>query len=214
LTGILEIPDEPPRAWRGVPSAILGGAIVVVTGVVLARTFGVGGFVRGRVLLGVCVPVPAAIAAWALAGPHRFRTLITALVMVAGVLAMPIAGSGATPSAARLSAMIDGLRLPGEVVHEVRVGNGRCRPACSEVRRTATVRGIAFAKAKARLQVALRLHDFTVREYGHTPGAPTRIDAESDDMLAQFELRMVDLATTRIAIVVIAKGPASDYKVG
>jgi hypothetical protein len=214
LTGILDLPDDTPRPWRGVVAAAIGGVVVIVAGVLLARTFAVGGFERNRPLLGLCIPVPAAIAAWFLAGSHSLRTAITAVVMIVGVAVMPLAASGATPSPARLSAMVDGLGLPGVKVHEMRIGNGRCRPACSEVRRVSTARGIAFAKVAAQLQGALRVRKFTVRLFPHRPGAPTRITAENDDMTAEFELRVVELGETRIAGTFVAKGPPPAHSVG
>jgi hypothetical protein len=214
LTGVLEIPDEPLRQWRGLVTAALGGAACIVAGVVLARTFAVGGFVHGRVVLGLCVPIPAAIVAWLLAGADRLRTVVTAVVMVVGVALMPLAASGATPSPARLSAMIDNLRLPGTTQHEVRIGNGRCRPACSEVRRVSTANGSAFAKVSAQVQGALRVRKFTVRLFSHRVGAPTVITAENDKMIANFELRMESLGKTRIAGTFIAKGPTPAHSVG
>ncbi|MEY2419281.1 MAG: hypothetical protein QOG90_1961 [Actinomycetota bacterium] len=214
MTGVLEIPDEPPRQWRGLLAAIVGGAACIVVGVVLARTFAVGGFVRGRLVLGLCVPVPAAIAAWLLAGADRLRTVVTAAVMIVGVLFMPVGAAGATPSPARLSAMVDDLGLPGATLHEVRIGNGRCRPSCSEVRRVSTAKASSFVKVSAQLQGALRVRDFTVRLFSHRVGAPTVITAENDKMTANFELRVVSLAETRIAGTFIAKGPTPAHSVG
>jgi hypothetical protein len=214
LTGILEIPDEPPRQWRGLVSAAIASVAAIVLGIVLARTFALGGFVRGRVLLGLCVPVPAAIVAWGLAGPHRFRTWVTAAAMVVGVACMPIAGAGATPSPARLSHTVDRLGLPGTNVHEVRIGNGRCRPACSEVRRVWKATGSSFVKFSAQVEGALRSREFTVRTFSHRIGAPSIITAENDDLIASFELRAVSLNETRIAGTFIAKGPTPTHSVG
>ncbi|HVT76484.1 MAG TPA: hypothetical protein VHD87_05600 [Acidimicrobiales bacterium] len=214
MTGILDIPDEPPRVWRGVPAAAISAAACVVAGTVLARTFAVGGLQHARLALGLCVPVPAAIAAWLLAGAHAWRTAVTAVAMVVGIAFMPLASHGATPSPARLSALADHLGLPGVKVHEVRIGNGRCRPSCSEVRRVSTAKGSSFVKTAAELQAALRVRGFTVKLFAHAVGAPTVISAESSRITAEFELRPVDLDVTRIAGTFIAKGPTPAHSVG
>jgi hypothetical protein len=214
LASTLDLPDEPKRQLFGVPAALIGGAAWIAIGIVLARTFAMGGFERSWLAIGATVAIPATIIAWALAGPHRFRTWIAAVVMVVGVVLTPLASSGATPSPARLATIADDLELPGATVRDVRLGSGRCRPACSELRRTAVVRDISYAKVRAQITGILRASGFEVRIYAHRVGQPLRIDAKKRRLLASFELRQVSASETRIASVFIAKGPAPDHEVG
>lgn len=211
---LLDLPDEPSFQWRGARTGLLGAAAVLAAGVVAARTFALGGSIRPWLAVQAVLAVPAMLVAWLLIGPHRRRTWITAGVMVAGLLLQGVAASGATPSPARLSRMIDSFGLPGETVRDVHVGNGRCRPACSEVRRVSIARNIAYAKARARIEGLMRAHGFTVTMYGHHAGEPERIDAEKDKLRVQFELRVAKLGETHIAHVWIADGPTPDNEVG
>ncbi len=211
----LDIPEDEPRAWRGVTAAAAGSAAWVGAGVVLARTFALGGWQRPWLAVGATLAVPAALLAWVLAGPHARRTALTAATMVLGVALVPLVSAGATPSPARLSAMVDDLGLPGETVREVHVGSGRCRPECSEIRRTSVAKGIAFAKVRAQLAGILRASGFDVRVYSHDIGEPVRIDAAKPKLRAQFALVWNPASfETRISSVVIARGPASDHEVG
>src|SRR5687768_877585 len=102
LANALDIPDEPPRQWRGVPQALVGAAVMLVLGVVLARTFALGGWVRPWLAIEVAVGLPATLAAWLLAGPHPRREWLTAGVLVVSVALLPVAAAGATPSPERL----------------------------------------------------------------------------------------------------------------
>lgn len=211
---LLDLPDEPRRRWRGLPVALGAAALVLAGGVVVARTFALGGWERPWLAVQAVVALPAMVTAWLVAGPHRHRTWLTAGVMLAGVVLQPVAVAGVTPSPNRLAAIVDGFELPGETVRDVKIGNGRCRPACSELRRTAVATGMSFTKARAGVEGLLRAHGFTVRFYGYGPGDPLRIDAENDALRAQFELRAVTLDETRIAQVWLAKGPAPAHEVG
>lgn len=211
---LLDIPDEPPRRVRGVVAALVGAAVVIVGGVVLARTFALGGTSRPWLAVQAVVALPAMVVAWLLAGAHPHRTWLAVGAMVVGLATQPVAAAGVVPSAARLAQTVDAIGLPGEITRDVRVGNGRCRPSCSELRRTAVAKGIAYAKARAQVEGILRARGFKVTLYGHRPGEPERIDALSDDLLAQFELRQIALDQTRIAAVWIARGPAADSEVG
>lgn len=211
---LLEIPDESPRQWRGPLTAAVAAAVVIVAGVVVARTFALGGTVRPWLTVQAVIALPALLVAWFLCGPHPRRSWIAAAVMLVGLIVQPLATAGVTPSPDRLAQIIDALDLPGETVRDIKVGNSRCRPACSELRRTGVVKGIAFIKAKGQIDSIMRAHGFTVKEYGHRVGEPTRIDVSNDDLLGQFELRFVALGETRIAQVWIARGPASDVEIG
>jgi hypothetical protein len=211
---LLDLPDEPRREWRGVGAAALGAAAVVVVGIVVARTFAFGGFERPWLAVQAVVALPAMVVAWLLAGPHRARTWVTAAAMIVGLALQPVATSGATPSPTRLAQIVDALGLPGTTVREVRIGNGRCRPACSELRRTTVARGMSYASARAEVEGLMRARGFAVKMYGHHAGQPERIDANSDTLRAQFELRESSLAVTRIAQVWIAVGPTPSNTVG
>ncbi len=214
LAAALDLPDEPRRELRGIPAALVAGAIWIAIGIVLARTFAMGGFERSWLAVGATVAVPATIVAWALAGPHRFRTWVAAAVMIVAVALTPLASSGATPSPARLAVIANDLGLPGTTVRDVRIGSGRCRPACSELRRTAVVRDISYAKVRAQITGILRASGFEVRVYAHKVGQPLRIDAKKPRLLASFEVRQVTTSETRVASVFIAKGPPPDHEVG
>jgi hypothetical protein len=214
LRNALDIPDEPPRQWRGVMQALVGATVLLVVGVVAARTFALGGWVRPWLAIEIVTGVPAAGAAWLLVGPHRRREWVTAGVFVVSLFLLPVGSAGATPSPERLQRIVNAIELPGVTQRDVRVGNGRCRPTCSELRRTAVAKGVSFDKVKAQIEGILRYRGFTVREYGYDTGEPLRIDATSDDYYASFELRNVTPGETRIAHVWIARGPKSEHKVG
>lgn len=180
----------------------------------LARTLALGGTVRPWLAIEAVVAVPAMIVAWLLAGPHPQRTWIAAGVMVAALFVQPLAASGATPSPTRLARIVNALGLPGKTTHEVRIGNGRCRPACSELRRVSIVRGESYASARSDFEGNLRARGFDVRLYGHHAGEPERIDASNDKYLVQLELRVVSLGVTRVSQVWVARGPAPAHSVG
>lgn len=211
---LLDLPEEPARTIRGVPAAVIGVVVVVVGGVILARTLALGGTTRPWLSVQAALALPAMIVAWLLVGPHQWRTGLTVAAMTLGLVLQPLATSGATPSPARLAQTVDSLGLPGDNPRDVYIGNARCRPACSELRRTTVARGISYAKARARVEGLMRVHGFKVRMYGHRAGAPERIDAESDDLLVQFELRQVALGETRVASVWLPRGPTPDTEVG
>ena len=211
---LLDIPDEPPRQRRGVAAALSGAAVVLIAGVVVARTFALGGWVRPWLAVEAVLAVPAMIVAWVLAGPHPRRTWITAAVMMVGVLLQPLAAAGATPSLPRLAQIVDDVGLPGTTIRDVRVGNGRCRPACSELRRTSVARGIAYAKARGQVDSALRAQGYEIKAYGHRAGQPERIDARKGKVFVQIELRHTQLDETRIAQVWITLGPRPDTQIG
>lgn len=210
----LDIPDEPPRQYRGLAAALAGGSAWLIFGVIGVRTFAVGGWLHARLWIGLCVIVPAMLATWLLADPLRWRTVVTAAVMVVGCLLIPVASAGATPSTSRLAQIADGFHIPGKLVNEVRIGTGRCRPACSEIRRVAMVRGSSFAKVRSYVGTVMRAQGFEVREYGFARGAPARIDAVKAHLAVAFELRAADLDVTRIAETVVALGPAPAHSVG
>ena len=211
---ILDIPDEPRRDRRGVPAAAIGAAVCIAMGVVCARTLALGGTVRPWPAVEAVVAVPAMIAAWVLVGPHRQRTWITAGVMVVAVIVQPLAASGATPSPTRLARIVDHLGFPGETRHEVRIGNGRCRPACSELRRVTVVRNQSYVSARADFEGNLRARGFEIRQYGHHAGEAERIDAQNDDYMVQLELRIIGVGVTRVSQVWVARGPTPRHSVG
>jgi hypothetical protein len=186
----------------------------MLVAIVVARVFAVGGWVRPWLAVGTLVSVPATVVAWVLAGPLRYRTSLTAALLVASVLSLPLALTGATPSVGRLAQIIDGLGLPGKTAHEVRIGSGRCRPACSEIRRTIIARGSSLSKFQAYTIAAFKTNGYAVREYPYGPGQPIRVDAKRGKVLASLEIRPVDLDTTRIALTVIADGPTPAHSVG
>ncbi len=214
MSSILDIPDEPRRERRGPVVAVVAAAVVVAIGVVVARTFALGGWNRPLLAIGCVTALPALVVAWLACGPHRSRTAIAAAAAIVGVVVMPLATSGITPSTARLSALADDLGFPGQVAREVRIGDGRCRAACSEVRRTTIVDGMSFAKAYGLVVGTLKAHGYNTKRYAYAPGAPARIDAARDKLLISLEVRAQRNGRTRIAAVFLAKGPAPDTSVG
>lgn len=214
LREALELPDEPRSITRGPVLAGAGVALVLAAGVVLARTFALGGWRSSNLLVGLVLGVPALAATWLLAGPHRHRTLMSAAAVVVAVALVPIASAGATPSTARLSSIVDAIELPGRVQREVRIGNGRCSNACSEIRRVAVVDRLAFAKVYGQVYFALRTHGFKVKLYKYDVGAPARIDAQYKNILLSVELRSIPTNRTRIATVALADGPTPSTSVG
>lgn len=214
LRNALDLPDEPPRPWRGPALALGAAAVVAALGVIAARTLALGGTTRPFLAVGVVTAIPALIVGWLLAGPHDRRTAIAAGAMALGIVGIPIGVAGATPSVARLTQIADGIDLPGKVVTSRSLGNSRCRDACSELRRTSTITDISFAKARARVIAALRNDGFSLREYPHAADAPIRIDATKGKVFVSVELRFVDLDQTRLATVFLADGPAPDHSVG
>ena len=214
LRDALDLPDEPRSFSRGPAVAAVGAAVVLAGCVVGARTMALGGWKSSNVVVGVALILPATIAAWALCGPHRQRTLVTGVAAVLAALLVPVAAAGATPSVSRLSSIVDSIGLPGRVTREVRIGNGRCRDACSEIRRVAYTDGPAFAKVYSQTYNALRVRNFELKRYAYAPGAPARIDAKYKKILVSLELRSVSASRTRIAVVVLADGPAPSHSVG
>jgi hypothetical protein len=214
LANALDLPDEPPRAWRSPASAAVAAALWLAIGTVLCRTFALGGWERPRVAVGLVLAAPAAIVAWLLVGAHPRRTLITAVAMLVGLLVIPLASAGATPSPARLRQIADAIGVPGKVVHEVQIGNGRCRPACSELRRTSVASGSSYVKYRAQIEGALTARGFEIKRYARRAGEPDRIDAVSERLLVSVDMRMLDLSRTRIAQIYIARGPKPDHSVG
>lgn len=186
----------------------------IAIAVVVARTFAVGGWTSPVLPLGSLLALPATTVAWVLVGNHDRRTTIAAAAMIVGLLAMPVASAGATPSTGRLASIANNLDLPGTVERDVRLGDGRCRPVCSELRRTSVVDGIAFAKARTQVRAALVGHGYSVRVYAHAVGAPQRIDAAKGKVLVSLELRLLNDGRTRIAAVFLAQGPAPNTSVG
>lgn len=179
-----------------------------------SRAWALGGWTRPWLAAGAVVIVPAMVASWVLAGPIRERNAVVTAVLVVGIVGLPFAVMGATPSTAQLVKITNSMRFPGEVQRDIRVGSGRCRPACSELRRTLLVSGVGFAKARSGVMTSLRYRNFTIKEYGRVAGAPLRIDAQRNKIKISIELREVDLDNTRIALIVLVDGPAPDYEVG
>lgn len=180
----------------------------------VARAFAVGGWSSPLLAVGVLVAVPAMLAAWFLMGNHQHRLVAAAVAMLAGLATIPIATSGATPSTGRLAEMADYLALPGKRIREVRIGNGRCRPACSELRRVSVVDGLSFVKVVSQHRIALASRGYAVREYAHDVDEPTRIDAMKGKLTVSLELRQLNDVRTRIAAVFIVAGPTPDTSVG
>jgi len=211
---LLDLPDEPKRRVRGVVTAIIASALVLAGGVIVARTFALGGGTRPWLTVQAVLALPVIVVAWFAAGSHRWRTAITVGAMVVGLGLQPVATAGITPSTRKLASIVDGLSLPGKTVRNVTVGNSRCRPACSELRRITIAKGLSYASARAEVEGNLRARGFTVRMYPHRAGEPERIDAENRVLQAQFELRYLAPAETRIASVWLVKGPTPDTSVG
>lgn len=211
---LFDLPDEPRRRVRGPLAAAVVALVLLAAGVVVARTFALAGTARPWLSVQLVLAVPAMVGTWLAAGPHRHRTWIVVGAMVAALALQPVTASGITPSPSRVAQIVDALGLPGRTVRESSVGNARCRPACSELRRVSSVTGISYAKARANVEGLLRAHGFKVHVYPHSAGAPERIDAQNDEFLVQFELRSVSQTTTRIASVWLARGPRSDFEVG
>ncbi|MDP1794238.1 MAG: hypothetical protein Q8K63_08895 [Acidimicrobiales bacterium] len=214
MSSILDIPDEPRRVYRSPLTGGVAAAALIALGVVLARTFALGGWSRPTLSVGIATALPALLAAWSVTGPHRLRTVVAAVAAVLGVVAIPIAASGATPSPARLATLADEIGLPGRVTREVRIGDGRCRSACSEIRRTAIAADISFAKAYARTHGALQSAGYETRRFAYSAGAPAIIHARKGKILVQLELRDLGPGRTRLAAVFLADGPTPDTSVG
>ena len=214
LASALELPDDPPRAWRGPATGAAAAVVWLVAGVVIARTFALGGMTSANLIVGALLGVPAMVLAWLLTGPHRARTAATVVVMIVSVALIPIASHGATPSPQKLAEMADALGLPGRTVRDSSLGNGRCRPACSELRRVAVADGSSFTKVGAEVLATLQTRGFTTRSYPHAPGDPFRIDATSKRLWISIELRRTTSLRTTIAEVFLAQGPAPHHEVG
>ncbi len=214
MTSILDLPDEPPRQWRGpVLGALVGGAWIVV-GIIVARTFALAGWTRPALPLVLVIAVPAVLLAWIATGPAPARSGLAAAAAVIGVAVMPLASSGITPSTARLSATTDRIGMPGRTIREVRIGDGRCRTACSELRRTTIVTGMSFRKAYGLTLGALKARGYVTKAYAFGVNAPARIDATRGKVLVSLELRDEGGGKTRVACVVLVKGPRPDTSVG
>lgn len=196
------------------PFAVVAAIMWIVLGVVVARSFAIGGWTSPILPLGSLLAIPAMTLAWVLVGNHPRRTTIAAAAMIAGLVAIPVASTGATPSTGRLASIANDIDLPGTIERDVRIGDGRCRPVCSELRRTSVVGGIAFVKARTQVRAALVGHGYSVRVYAHAAGAPQRIDAAKGKILVSLELRLLSDGRTRIAAVFLAQGPAPDTSVG
>jgi hypothetical protein len=134
--------------------------------------------------------------------------------MVLGVAAIPAAAAGATPSTGRLMSIANDLGFPGRIEHQTVIGNGRCRPACSELRRDAFVEDSSFASVRGLTLGVLREHRYTFEEYPEQVGGPVRIDASKGKVMISLEITFVSLARTRVAEIFIAKGPAPHHSVG
>lgn len=158
--------------------------------------------------------LPALAVAWLVTGDDQRRTLVAAAAAVVGVAVIPIASAGATPSPARLSAIANAIKLPGRVTHETRLGDGRCRTACSEIRRTALVTGISFKKAYVATITALKGAGYETKEFARAPGAPAVVHAAKGKILVQLELRAGKDGSTRVASIFLADGPTPDTSVG
>jgi hypothetical protein len=214
VSSILDIPDEPRRVWRG---PVLGGvtaAVWIAVGVVVARTFALGGWTRPALPVVCVVAIPAVLIAWAVTGAVASRAAVAALAAVVGLAVTPLATSGITPSTARLSALADHIGMPGRTVREVRIGDGRCRTACSEIRRISVVEGMSFTKAYGLTLGALKARGYDTKRYAFAPNAPARIDASRGKILVSLELRNQGQGRTRVAAVFLAKGPRPDTSVG
>ncbi len=214
LRDALELPDEPRLVTRGPLLALAGAAFALASGVVVARTFAVGGWRSSNFFVGVLLAGPALAVAWTLSGPHRQRTLLSGAAVAVAIALVPVASAGATPSTARLSSMVDTIGLPGRVQRETRIGNGRCRSACSEIRRVAVVERLAFAKVYGQVYFALKSRGFEVKLYEYAVGAPARIDAKYKNILVSLELRSLTSNRIRIATVALADGPTPSHSVG
>ncbi len=167
-----------------------------------------------NVIVGAVLAVPAMILAWLCAGPHSPRLAAAVVAMVVGVALIPLASAGATPSPQKLAKIADALELPGHTVRDRAVGNGRCRPTCSELRRTAVAEGSSFTKVGAEVFAVLSRRGFTMRTYPHTADEPLRIDAISKKLWVSIELRRTTLVRTTISAVFLAQGPAPEHEIG
>ncbi|MBA2607815.1 MAG: hypothetical protein H0U92_02645 [Actinobacteria bacterium] len=214
LQHALDLPDEPRRARRGLLIAAIAAVAWMVLGVVVARMLAIGGWKSPLLPLGSLLAIPALTIAWVLAGNHRHRMAITVAAMAVSLVAIPFASAGATPSTGHLASIADDIGLPGKTQREIRIGDGRCRPACSELRRTSVIDGISFVKAVAQARIILLSRGYAVREYGHRVGAPTRIDASRRKVLVSLELQSITPTRTRIAAIFLAQGPTPDTSVG
>ena len=205
LATALDIPDDEPRVWRGLPAAAIVSAVWLVGGVVFARTFALGGTTSPHLIVGGLLAVPAMVAAWVLAGPNAPRLVAAVVAMAAGVALMPFASHGATPSPHRLSEITDAIGLPGKTATEKLSGNGRCRPLCSTVERDMYADGMSFAKVRAQTIGILKARGFRV--------TGDRV-ATSPKMDILFQLTSVTLTRTKLHLSVVANGPTPTASVG
>jgi hypothetical protein len=213
LERALELPDDEPTPWGWRVAAVAVAAWIALA-VAGARVLALGGYRWPLLIVGSLLAIPAALLAWALASAERHRTWITGAAMLAAVACIPLAITGATPSTARLAEIADGIGLPGRVVRDHRLGNGRCRPACSEIRRVAFVDDDSLAAVEFGVTSAFRRRGYELTIYPHASGVPARIDAKRGRTLVSVEIASITLARTRIATVFIAQGPAPHHSVG
>ncbi len=213
LERALHVADE-PSAWPGWRLAAVAVVTWLVIAVVMSRVFALGGFRSPTLIVGSLLALPAALLAWGLAATERHRTWITALAMMVAVALLPLATHGATPSTGRLAEIADGLQLPGVVARDHRLGNGRCRNACSEIRRVAFVDEEPEAAVEFRITSTLKKRGYQVTLYPHAPLTPQRIDAKRGKILVSIEIRIISVTRTRIAEIFLTEGPAPDTSVG
>lgn len=220
---LLDLPDEAGDAGtardrglrRGVVLATAVPVLWLALGIVAARTFALGGLPNHWLIVGGLLGGGAALLSWLLIGPGEQRTLWAVAFLVIGLALVPVASSGATPSVGRLSHMADDLGLPGRVVREDgRKGNGRCRPACSELHRVVVSETSSFTKVRTQVSNALKQHGYLVHVYGTSPTEPQRMTATSKK--AKIEVVMLRTSTVRttIELFLFAQGPEGSSQIG
>ncbi|HVE94234.1 MAG TPA: hypothetical protein VNB24_04890, partial [Acidimicrobiales bacterium] len=189
---LLDLPEDEHDIESGQRSLLRRGALAatlipvlwIAAAIVVARVFAVGGWSNHWLVVGALLAIPAAALSWYLIGPGEQRSLWAASFVVIGLVLVPVASSGATPSTGRLADVADGLDLPGKTVRtDGAKGNGRCRPACSELHRVVVSEQSSFTKIRTQVTNALKDNGYLVRVYGTGPDEPQRMTAKSNKVI-------------------------------
>lgn len=191
------------------PAAWLAVAIV------LARLLAVGGWSNHWLAVGALLAVPAAALSWLLIGPGEQRSMWAFSFVVIGLVLVPVASSGATPSTGRLADIADNLGIPGKTARtDGAKGNGRCRPACSELHRVVVNDGSSFTKMRTQVSNALKERGYNVHVYGTSPDQPQRMTARSDKVVIEVVMLRTSIVRTTIELFLFAQGPEGSSKIG
>ena len=202
-------------ARRGALAATIVPALWIGVAIVVARTFAIGGWSNHWLVVGALLALPAAALSWYLIGPGGQRSLWVVAFAVIGLVLVPVASSGATPSTGRLEDVAGSLGLPGRIVRTDGIkGNGRCRPACSELHQVVVTDKSSFTKVRTQVSNALKAREYDVRVYGTSPKEPQRMTARSDKVVIEVVMLRTSTVVTTIELFLFAQGPEGANEIG